>query len=124
VPRYDGVPVRIATLPQLANSDVLDGFFFEGCQIIGPAVLAVLNNVTLTNNRFDGDLSALIWEVPISRQSVIGAIGIQNCTFNNCTFTRIGLAGPPEFITKLRQALAETREAGGSQAPSAASPLM
>jgi hypothetical protein len=107
----------------------LDGFVFEGCDIIGPAVLAILNNVTITYNQFDGDLGAIIWEVPISRERVIGAIGVQNCTFNRCRFIRIGLAGPPEFISKLRAAIAETaagdqagRSQVGFQAPSGAKP--
>ena len=79
----------------------LEGYTFTECHIYGPAIL-VFQNAVISNNRFDGPLDAILWEVPPSRLSVIGAILAVDCTFSGCTFERIGFAGPPEFIRQMR----------------------
>jgi hypothetical protein len=103
MPRYEKASLRIATLPDLATSDILEGFEFIECEILGPAVLAFIDRVTLTYSSFDGDFNAMLWEIPMSRLRVIGAIGLSNCTFTRCTFRRIGFAGPAEFIAQFRK---------------------
>jgi hypothetical protein len=115
--RYEGVPIRIASLPQLADTDVLDGAEFDGCQIIGPAVLAILNNVTIAYSGIDGDFDSTLWEIPMTRQRIIGAIGIQNCRFTRCNFVRIGFAGPAAFVTQFRSGFTQPAPAPVPPAP-------
>lgn len=106
MPKFDGVPIRIADLADA--TDILDGFEFVNCKITGPAVLAILDRVSLVQNSFDGEFDSLLWEVAPTRKRIIGAIGIQNCSFTRCDFSRIGLAGPPEFIRSFRRGTART----------------
>lgn len=82
----------------------LDGFVFEGCDIKGPAVL-VPQNSTFLGSSLMGDPSAWLWEIPPERTEVIGAILVRNCTFEDCTFIDIGLAGTPEFVQKIKEGL-------------------
>src|SRR5689334_20368117 len=92
---------RVVWLPELArDEDILDGYTFLGCQLNGPAVLTFLNDVTFANNHLQGDRDALLWEIPASRGSIIGAIGIRNSTIDGCTLTRIGIAGNKDLLSK------------------------
>ena len=94
--------VRLAALT--VNTSRLEGYGFSNCRIIGPAILGILNNVTIAGSRFDAPgLDAIFWEIPPGRGPVVGIIAVADCTFSNCTFENIGVAGPPE----LREALAD-----------------
>ena len=95
---------RVIRITELAGEDgVLDNLVFIGCQINGPAVVVVQGS-TLDTNTFDGDLDAILWEVPVTRQRVVGAVLARNCSFTRCRFSNVGFAGPPEFIQTFRQA--------------------
>ena len=84
--------VRIAELT--VNTYVLDRLTFTNCRIVGPAVLAILDNNTFAHCGWDApDLDALFWEVPASRLVVMGAVGVRDCTFSNCKFEGVGVAG-------------------------------
>jgi hypothetical protein len=91
---------HVVRLCQLAGDDgVLDGFEFTGCQIKGPAVLALQGQTNLTSSNLGGPTpDAILWEIPHSRPVIVGAILVNNCTFDECTFEKVGFAGPPEFI--------------------------
>lgn len=82
--------VRIADMVVLA--DVLEDLHFENCEVVGPAVLAVLEGVTFEGCAFEAPgPDALIWTVEDDR-IVMGAVGLRNVTFSNCRIRRIGLA--------------------------------
>jgi hypothetical protein len=90
---------RVIRLAELARDvDVLDGFTFEGCHLEGPAVVILIENVTLTDNHLDGDRDALLWEIPLERRRVIGAIGLKNTTIRGSRLTRIGIAGSRDLL--------------------------
>jgi hypothetical protein len=98
--------VRIADLT--VNTSMLDGYRFSNCRIIGPAVLALLDGVELISCGWDAPgLDAVFWEVPPTRGPVVGAVGVANCTFSNCTFTLVGVAGPPELRAVLERGFNE-----------------
>ncbi len=99
---YRGVVVRVAELA--GDGGVLDGFVFEDCHLKGPAVMIVQGS-NLANSSLIGDANALLWEIPPDRPEVIGAILARNCTFEDCTFVNVGLAGPKDFIEQVRQSL-------------------
>ncbi len=93
---YRNEVIRIAELT--VNSSLLEDLEFSNCRIIGPAILALLNNVTLAGCGWEGPgLDAIFWEVSPERGPVIGAVGVKNCTFSNCTFEQVGVAGPPDL---------------------------
>ena len=98
--------VRIAELT--VNTSMLEDLEFSNCRIIGPAVLVLLEGVTLTGCTWDAPgLDALFWEVPRTRRLVMGAVGVNRCQFSNCTFELIGVAGPPELRTALEKGLSD-----------------
>lgn len=97
--RFQDDIVRIATLT--VNNTTIDGYAFVNCRIIGPAVLAFLQNVTVTHSGFDAPgLDAVFWVVPPERGVVVGVVGVSNCLFSRCTFEGIGIAGPPELLAQ------------------------
>lgn len=94
--------IRVARLA--GDRGVLDGFVFEGCEIRGPAVI-IPQGSNLANNNLMGNPDALLWEIPTERPEVIGAVLARNCTFEDCTFVNVGLAGPKDFIEQVRRSL-------------------
>ena len=99
---YRDAVIRITELA--GEQGVLDGFVFEGCDLKGPAVV-VPQGSNFANTSLVGDPNALLWEISPDRPQVIGAILVQNCTFEGCTFMNVGFAGPPDFVRQLRQSL-------------------
>jgi len=98
--------VRIAELT--VNTSILENLEFSNCRIIGPAVLVLLGGVSIIHPRWDApDLDALFWEVPPTRELVVGAVGVAHCTFSNCRFEQIGIAGPRELRAQIEEAVSE-----------------
>lgn len=92
--------VRIAELT--VNTSSIENYEFSNCRIIGPAILALLGNVTIEHCGWDApSLEAIFWEVPLARGPVVGAVGVRGCTFSSCHFELIGIAGPPELRIQL-----------------------
>lgn len=88
--------IRLADLT--VREPRLDGYTFVNCQVIGPAVLAIGENVTLAHCHFEADVNAIFWVVdPAERPLVFGAIGLNNVTFSACTFQAVGFAGTAEL---------------------------
>jgi hypothetical protein len=97
--RYEGEVVRIALLA--GDEGIVRNATFERCDIKGPAVVVPLRKTVIEHNRFDGG-DAVLWEVPPERPEVVGAIGLEDCTFTGCHFMKVGIAGPPELIAKFK----------------------
>jgi hypothetical protein len=94
---------RIFRLTDLVgDSDILDGRTFEECIIYGPAVVVPLDDVEISGSSFEGDANSMFWEIPESRQQVVGAIGLRECAFRRCSFRKIGLAGSAAAIAHFR----------------------
>lgn len=99
---YRDAVIRVAELAGDRGS--LDGFVFVGCDLKGPAVM-VPQGSNFANTNLVGDAGALLWEIPPDRPEVIGAVLAINCTFEDCTFVNVGLAGPKDFIEQVRESL-------------------
>lgn len=97
------------------TEDVIANHRFENCVIFGPAVLAPLDSVSFVRSGFDGTPAALFWEVPPERTQVIGAIGLVNCHFERCRFTRVGFAGPQQFLEYFRSNVFDPRVTGSEE---------
>jgi len=100
---YRNKAVRLCELT--VNRTLLEGITFENCHLIGPAVLALLDSNVFSETTFEGEPDALLWEVPPSRQNVIGAIGLRTCRLISCRTTNVGFAGSPAIIAQFRSAV-------------------
>jgi hypothetical protein len=75
---------------------------FEGCQIIGPTIIAPMRTQFIKCG-WGGTSKALVWATP--DDLVIGAIGVERCVFRNCEFKFVALAVPPSEVEQIRSAL-------------------
>ena len=94
--------VRVSEMT--VNSAVIADYEFSNCRILGPAVL-LMRDCQVVAARFDApDLDSIFWEIPPSRQIIIGAIAVDRCMFSNCSFEGIGLAGNDELRRAIERA--------------------
>lgn len=93
---------EVVFLPALAvTGPVIDGRRFENCRIVGPAMLALLEQVTVQGCDLGGSVEQILVEVAPDRQ-VVGAIGLRRCEFTRCTFEGIGWIGTVPVLDLLR----------------------
>jgi hypothetical protein len=95
--RNDAVRISDLTI----NTIVLDGYTFSNCRILGPIVLVPQGQTGFVNCNFGSGVDEIFWEIPPSRQKVVGAVAVRDCMFSGCTFDGVGLAGPQEFRDKM-----------------------
>ena len=83
----------------------LRGLSFVNCEIIGPAILypdgCIATNVKTFHKPKD-----VLWEVYPGRK-LVGAVYMESCTFEDCTFYHIGFAGLPNQIQLWRETMSE-----------------
>src|SRR5215207_970991 len=97
--RYEEQVVRTALFA--GDGGVIRDTTFERCDINGPAVMVPIGKTVMEDNGFDGTADAFLWEIPPERSNVIGVIALENCTFTECHFMNIGIAGSPDVIRAL-----------------------
>jgi hypothetical protein len=95
---YDSQIVRLSDL--VVTDDIIRGKSFTNCLIVGPAVVAPMGHTSINNCVFIGTPDALYWDVS-ERGLVIGAIALEDCTFEDCRFERTGFAGTEELYIAL-----------------------
>jgi hypothetical protein len=100
---YHDQIVRIVELVDGMAIPVLSEMTFQRCQIVGPAVILPLGNTQFLNSRMDHP-DEMLWETQPNRVYV-GAIGVDNCVFDDCDFNGIGIAGPPDYVRTFRNAM-------------------
>lgn len=97
--------VRVSDLA--VTGPVIEGYTFENCLVLGPAVVAVLSDVSFESSQWVTDpgesSESLWWEVDEGHR--VGAIGIRNCSFVGCVFQGVGFAGTKETIAILREGI-------------------
>jgi hypothetical protein len=97
---------KVVRLTELAGDEaVLRDFVFIDCDVRGPAVI-LLRGSTLANSMLGGPADSVLWEIPAERMQVVGAILVENCTFEQCRFSGVGFAGPPDAIAQMRTEVA------------------
>jgi hypothetical protein len=98
-PDYESTTIRISDLATI--DDVIAGKTFSNCQIFGPAVLAALDGVSIVGCSFDTpSVDDLV--IVVEPRLLFGCIGLTNCEFYNCRFSRIGFVGTQDFLEALR----------------------
>lgn len=99
--------IRITDLA--TTNPVVSDHEFTNCVISGPAVIAPIQQTTISNCSLGGPPDEILWPTPPSQSGrVFGAVGLVNCTFERCRFEGIGFAGPPEFLDQMRTNLLGT----------------
>lgn len=96
---YRDQTVRLTDLAAL--DDVIQGLTFEGCQIVGPAVVVLLGETRVTRCHWSGDAQAIIWPAH-GRTEVVGAIGLKDCVLTDCELYRVGMLVPDEQMDAVR----------------------
>lgn len=78
----------------------------EDCTLFGPGVLVQTGHGPnyFIEGTLVGEEDSFFWELAPDQQAVQGAIGIENCTFRNCRFSEIGVAGPAHFVRQWKAA--------------------
>lgn len=89
---YRNQAIRLADLT--VTSDVITGVTFEGCTIIGPAVVVPMGS-SLSDCVFEGPTDALFWPLG-DRSFIVGAVGLDDCTIVGCRFQRVAIAYRPD----------------------------
>jgi len=78
---------------------------FRGKTFVGPAVIALIDNVTIEGCTWEApNPESLMIEVPDGKL-LVGIIGLSQVTFEFCTFRNVALIGTKEQIDLLRNAL-------------------
>lgn len=89
--------VRVVDL--FTITDVLEGYSFTNCLLVGPAVL-VIDGGEVAESLLEGDTSGLFWDLP---QGIVqGAVSFRGGIFRRCRFQRIGFSANPPTLNALR----------------------
>jgi hypothetical protein len=83
----------------------IDDVDFVDCQIVGPAVLAIVRGVTMSNMGIDPDI---LWPPADPTRQYFGLIPVTNTEFRNCRFEKVGLLATADFTRDFRRALGLT----------------
>lgn len=88
--------IRIADLA--VTTDIIEDTLFESCHLVGPAVLAPLDQVEIKGCSF-GAQSPLevFWTVPTDHR-IQGVIGLRRCSIVTCRMERISVVGSDENV--------------------------
>jgi hypothetical protein len=81
----------------------IQGKTFDRCIFRGPAVLLPAGSGNVfrgATNLYAGGRD-IFWEIPQGSMTKAGAIVVEDCIFNDCSFISVGLAGPLDFIHQL-----------------------
>jgi hypothetical protein len=98
---------EIVQIAQEANRrSMIENRRWVGALILGPAVLAPLDAVQITNSSFDAPPDAVFIAIEDNRP-VVGVIGLRNVVFDDCQFQQVGIAGTPASIASFRQGMEE-----------------
>jgi hypothetical protein len=84
---------------------LIQGKSFRHCNIVGPAVLTIIDNCGFIQVAFKvpketGSEGALL---ETQAKGTFGMIGLEGCSFELCTFEAISFAGGKEFIDNFRK---------------------
>lgn len=104
----------VRLVDRVGVNSIIEGQEFHDALIVGPAVIALLDRVTMINCGFDGDEDSLFIEVAPDR-GVLGVVGIVNTRFERCRFQNIGIVGPPEAVALMKEELFKGTEAHKAQ---------
>jgi hypothetical protein len=83
-----------------AGSPTLNDIDFVDCIVLGPAVLAPVDS-SFEVVGLSEPIDDVLWDLKMDDVAV-GALVVQNCTFSDCRFQKIGIAGPKHITNWFR----------------------
>lgn len=83
------------------TTDVISEVRFTNCTIVGPAVIILMGNSSMTHTSLDS--ADALWPFPDDRQYLVGVLGFTDCHFVNCQLQRLGIAVPQNLLGKMRE---------------------
>lgn len=92
---------QIRLAEEADEQGLIENQTYQDAVILGPAVVAPIEDVTLDSNRFLLDPKGLFLPVP-EGAPIQGAIGLRHVTFRRCEFHNVAIAGTPQVIADLR----------------------
>jgi hypothetical protein len=115
--------VNVVRLVDLCKTnDCVEGIELHNTLILGPAVVALVEDVSITGTNFGcdfADLDALFIEVPEGKV-VTGVIGLRHVRFVDCRLQAIAFLGTRETLAVIRSGIAPpvaTAVQGSTPAP-------
>jgi hypothetical protein len=87
----------------VGHDGAIRGLTFRRCDVQGPAVIVFRGEVAMTDSTWDGTAEAILWEIAPHRDEIAGAVLIEDCIFEGCTFRRLGIADGPEMMANIRR---------------------
>ncbi len=93
--------VRLADVA-LTTSAVQNRVFVE-CLILGPAVVAPLEALTISGCSFDGTSESMFLLLPEEQNTVMGVIALYNAHFYDCRFQNVAILGKAAALEQFRQ---------------------
>jgi hypothetical protein len=97
----------IRLVDRVGADSLIKNALFENAVLVGPVVLALLDNVRIEGCVFDSPPEVLFIDVGPEPRSVSGVVGIRDAAFLNCEFRNIGIIGPTESIEHMKKGLTE-----------------
>jgi len=92
--QYQDRVVRLHDLVPDSGPSVIDGYTFDGCHIIGPAIVAIQATEPgaggMMNCSLDGTPDATFIQLASEQNMVNGAIILRDCHFSRCKFQNVG----------------------------------
>jgi len=92
---YKDEVVRLTDL--FTATSEIDGLKFSRCLLVGPAVVAFLDDVTLVNNNFAAPPGGLTIEVEADR-ALVGVLALRNAELTDCRLENVGIVGTAAFL--------------------------
>ena len=98
---FENRRVRIGDVERDGDG-VIRGKRFEGCTIVGPAILFPVGPVEYVLSTLGPDADTVVWEIAQGRRRLAGVLGLDDCVFERCKFLNIGFAGPSQLLADIR----------------------
>lgn len=95
--RHENQVIRIADLVVTKRPPMLVDQAFVNCELVGPAVLVVLDGCSFEHSSLPGP--GALWQIDEDRE-YIGGIGVERCLFRQVAFRDVGLAGAADFVQR------------------------
>jgi hypothetical protein len=88
------------TQPEL---DRILNILFEGCVLLGPAILSPAGNTRFIRPRFDSWNEDFMFCEKPDGAGLRGSIRVENVIFEDCAFAGIGFSGPSVVVANMRK---------------------
>lgn len=102
---YEDAILKLTDLLDSPTQPLLEGFAFNRCRIIGPAIVHLARHAYLVGCHFEAPAAkSMLWEVP-GGNARVGFIEIKDTSFRRCSFEGVGFSGTVEELAAFSEML-------------------